>query len=216
MLKEIFAELGLGETATEADVLTGVSGLKAKLKEFASVFSELGLGAEAQVSHALDAIKRLKTDLESGKVITVKFTDMETKVKKLERDARISFYRDALIPLKTLSGKPEDRAIILVELEANDLKLAETMLKEYKDTHERLVAAGVLTHQGAGGGGDNHNEEEHEFEKEVKKYSAEKHVSSDDAMVAMRKANPALWREYRKSKRGAVLVDNNSSEDGGD
>lgn len=207
-MKGVLELLSLKEDATEEEAITAIKALQAsastdgkvELKEMAEA---LGLEGDVDKASIINALKELKAKTATAPEAQ-EFSDLKTKVATLEtnlatekRKGRIAHFTEKA-KAWVVSGKPEEIAERIVNLEEKDEKAAEQMVKTYQETSDQLKAAGIL--QGKGTPVEGELEGDSEFEKEVKKYALENHVDHETAFNKIRVDRADLFRDFMKTR----------------
>tara|TARA_Y100000310_G_scaffold322038_1_gene380533 strand:- start:1692 stop:3329 length:1638 start_codon:yes stop_codon:yes gene_type:complete len=203
------AELGLDEQANDEEIVVAIKKLKDRT-DLKAVFSELGLEEDASMADAKKAIGELMSKSDAGDDEVKKFSDrieeQGNEIRELKRAARVAHFKEIAGELKAISGTPDELAEELVTLEETAGEgTVKKLVERYEDQNRRLIAAGVFKTNGTGAQGDEN--EEHEFTKNVKTYMEDKYVDEPEAMDALRKKRPDLWRDYMRKRRIVVRAD---------
>ncbi len=225
-MKLVLKELGLTDTATEADALAAIGKLKTTaaappppppgppatpppgVAVLAAIAKALGLPDTASAEEVLNAVKAIVASEggpgQSG-MMKAKFADLQGQVTTLKselaganRRERVAHFTIQARSWPAISGKPEEIAEELVSLEEKDKSSAEKLVARYADLNQRAIASGLMATKGTSLEGGTGDETP--FDKAVSERAAKDGITAQKAFALVRKEKPELYRESRKAE----------------
>lgn len=214
-IQELAKKLTMQEGADEAAVMARLDEMMSVLSavaEFLGITAAPGTPPEAvpPAEEMKAKLEEMKAKLQAAeKTVTQaafsqsdyarKLQTAEDRIGVLERDKRMSQYRELVRPFTAVEGKPDDLASELIELEDKVGKeAAQKQLARWGQTQKFAQRAGVLERIGTARGGEGKSAIETEMEDWVTK-NPEKTMA--DAYAHFREHEPEKWREFRASAR---------------